>query len=203
MSRSFWFEFGFPAATIVLAGAIVYDFAVLHPAASASAPAAAVHWPPSPDTAALSALPLPRTIPFELRTAAGESRMIAEYDGTLTLDADGLHVRPAPGTRLLMDPDWGLPATLDSVVFGVAEPAPTGWRIAYRGAAFVPPGGAFTVPPELTVPGVRAVDLVGRWPVLVHHYTTEYGPPGAWDVTMALQGRWDAFVPLLSEGGAR
>jgi hypothetical protein len=207
-SRRFWFEFGFPGLTVVLACALIYHFTVGHRGRAASVEessftaAPEMRWPPPPDSAGLAALPLPRTTPFEVRTLGEESRIIAEYVGTLTLDGSGLHLRTRQPSRLAIHPYWEEPLPLDSVVFALAEPAPSGWRIAKQAPAFIPTGGTMQMPEELTVSGVTAADLPNRWPVVVHWYRAPdvFGQVG--NISMALQGGRDVLSALLDEGAS-
>lgn len=149
--------------------------------------ARAAVWPPDPDERALRALPLPARTDVQLGNTGLQTRLHASYRGTLVLDGTGLRSTPAPDTRLAEEPD--LRIVLDSVALELAAPAPEGWTVVARSRAHalrarsdaggrVPIAPSFLLagvgavdlsrPSNLSLPGVRPRDLVGRWPVVIH-----------------------------------
>jgi hypothetical protein len=181
MRRGFWTDFGFPATTVLLAGFGLYHFTVGHGADSAT-PAAApaplvpprlsAAWPPAPDTTALGAVRLPVRAPFALLDTDSLYGLPLRYDGELVLDAAGLTLEIAGGSEV-RSPDADPAFALDSLVLAIAEPHPSGWRIVAQSAPWTEGGAAaprapYRIPTSLSIAGLTAMDLAGRWPVLIH-----------------------------------
>ena len=161
-----WHHVAFPVATVLLAGFVLQHF-ILHPE-EVGPPS---FWPPEPDTAALENLALPRAVSFEIDTWDLEAvRLQALLRGHARLDASGLTLAfdgsPSMFRKNAMYPRT---VTVESVTLALAEAHPTGWRLVAEGPEWIdrsqgPPGPA---PSELRLPGVGAVDLADRWPVVV------------------------------------